>query len=199
MLNFWLRTHRTLSVAGTDSVDIKWNPHLKKYPLYLSTTVSRSQSPLYPFPAERNTDSGNEIEWKSGSIPHRACHHRILCRSRSRGPMRCPRQEYKRGLWERDYIVFSARLKPCACQYGILNGKNRPLIFKNLRKRVNPGPAVVHLSLWLLNPGVGTPGNSWWGCATRFVKPWPDFRPKNVIFHTRFQTWPLGRNYVIIT
>ena len=125
--------------------------------------------------------------------------HAILCRSRSRGRMRCPRQEYKRGLWERDYIVFSARLKPCACQYGILNGKNRPLIFKSLRKRVNPGPAVVHLSLWLLNPGVGTPGNSWWGCATRFVKPWPDVRPKNVIFHTRFQTWPLGRNYVIIT
>ena len=25
-----------------------------------------------------------------------------------------------------------------------------------------------------------------------------DFRPKNVIIHTRFQTWLLGRNYVII-
>ena len=35
----------------------------------------------------------------------------------------------------------------------------------------------------------GTAGNSWWGY----------FRPKTVIFHTRFQTWPLGRNYVIIT
>ena len=38
------------------------------------------------------------------------------------------------------------------------------------------------------DPG-GTTGNSWWGY----------FRPKTVIFHTRFQTWPLGRNHVIIT
>ena len=39
-------------------------------------------------------------------------------------------------------------------------------------------------------PGGGgsTPGNSWWGCAARFLKSWPDFRPKNVIFHTGFQT-----------
>ena len=44
----------------------------------------------------------------------------------------------------------------------------------------------------------GTPGNSWWGCAAWFSKSRPYFRPKNVIFHTRFQTWPL-RNYVIIT
>ena len=36
-------------------------------------------------------------------------------------------------------------------------------------------------------PGGGTPGNSWWGCAARFSKSWPYFRPKNVIFHTRFQ------------
>ena len=41
--------------------------------------------------------------------------------------------------------------------------------------------------------------NSWWGCAARFSKSWPYFRPKNVIFHTRFLTWPLSRNYVIIT
>ena len=27
---------------------------------------------------------------------------------------------------------------------------------------------------------------------------WPYFRPKNIIFHTRFQNWPLGRNYVTI-
>ena len=33
--------------------------------------------------------------------------------------------------------------------------------------------------------------NSWWGCAARFFKSWPDFRPKNVIFYTRFQTRPL--------
>ena len=40
--------------------------------------------------------------------------------------------------------------------------------------------------------GGGTPGNSWWGCAARFSKSWPDFRPKNVIFQTRFQTRPLN-------
>ena len=44
------------------------------------------------------------------------------------------------------------------------------------------------------SPG-GTPavGNSWWGCAARFSKSSPDLRPKNVIFHTRFQTWPSGK------
>ena len=58
--------------------------------------------------------------------------------------------------------------------------------------------------------GGGTPGNSWWGCAARFFKSWPYFRPKTCHFphlfsdktskiHTRFQTWPLGINYVIIT
>ena len=43
-----------------------------------------------------------------------------------------------------------------------------------------------------LGPGGGgvIPGNSWWGCAARFFKSWPYFRPKNVIFHTRFQTRP---------
>ena len=39
--------------------------------------------------------------------------------------------------------------------------------------------------------GGGTPGNSWWGCAARFSKSWPCFRPKNVSFHTRFQSRPL--------
>ena len=29
-----------------------------------------------------------------------------------------------------------------------------------------------------------SPGNSWWGCAARFSKSWPYFRPKNIIFHT---------------
>ena len=36
-----------------------------------------------------------------------------------------------------------------------------------------------------------TPGNSWWGCAARFSKSWPDVRPENVILLTRFQTRPL--------
>ena len=66
---------------------------------------------------------------------------------------------------------------------------------------------VSHLKLeatseWpnlLLESAGGTPGNSWQGCAARFFKSRPDFRPKNVIFHTHFQTWPLGRNYCIIT
>ena len=58
-----------------------------------------------------------------------------------------------------------------------------------------------HLSRWgtiMLMPlpgrgagGGGTPGNSWWGRASRFFKSWPYFRPKNVIFYTRFQTRPL--------
>ena len=42
----------------------------------------------------------------------------------------------------------------------------------------------------------GTSGNSWWECAAQFSKSWPYFRRKNVIFHIRFQTWPL-RNYVL--
>ena len=35
-------------------------------------------------------------------------------------------------------------------------------------------------------------GNSWWGCAVavRLSNLTPYFRPKNVIFHTRFKTWP---------
>ena len=48
-------------------------------------------------------------------------------------------------------------------------------------------------------PQGGTPGNSWWGCAARFFKSWPDLSPKTVLFHNRFQTWPLGRNYLITT
>ena len=29
------------------------------------------------------------------------------------------------------------------------------------------------------------------GCVARFSTSWPYFRPKHVIFHTRFKTWPL--------
>ena len=47
--------------------------------------------------------------------------------------------------------------------------------------------------------GGGTPKNSWWKfAATWFAKSSPYFRPNNIIFHTRFQNWPVGRNYVII-
>ena len=38
------------------------------------------------------------------------------------------------------------------------------------------------------SPEGGTTGNSWWGCGARFSESWPYCRPKNVIFHIRFQT-----------
>ena len=44
--------------------------------------------------------------------------------------------------------------------------------------------------------GGSTPGNSWWGCAARFSKSWPCFRPKYVSFHTRFQSRPLKSIHV---
>ena len=50
-------------------------------------------------------------------------------------------------------------------------------------------------SCWTLDPEGGkggTPGISWWGCAARVFKSWPNFRPKNVIFHIRFKWWELG-------
>ena len=49
-----------------------------------------------------------------------------------------------------------------------------------------------------LLPG-GTAGNSWWWCAARFSKSWPYFRPKNFIFHTRFQTWRWSQKAALIT
>ena len=49
-----------------------------------------------------------------------------------------------------------------------------------------------------LLPG-GTPGNSWWWCAARFSKSWPYFRPKNVLFRTRFQSWRWSQNAALIT
>ena len=45
----------------------------------------------------------------------------------------------------------------------------------------------------------GTPGDSCGGGggAARFCKSWSFFRPQNVIFHTRFQTWPLKSRPVV--
>ena len=48
-------------------------------------------------------------------------------------------------------------------------------------------PETLILSQTKIPKGVGTPENSLWGCATRFSKSRPYFRPKNVIFHTRLQ------------
>ena len=39
-----------------------------------------------------------------------------------------------------------------------------------------------------MHPLGGTAENYWWGCAARFFRSWPDFRPKNIIFYTPFQT-----------
>ena len=38
------------------------------------------------------------------------------------------------------------------------------------------------------SPGTGTPQTFGWGCAARFSKPWPYYRPKYIIFQTLFQT-----------
>ena len=42
--------------------------------------------------------------------------------------------------------------------------------------------------------GGGGYSPTWWGCAARFSKRWPYFRPKYMIFHTPFQTWPENLN-----
>ena len=52
--------------------------------------------------------------------------------------------------------------------------------------------------------GGGTPGNSWWWCAARFfilqiLTLFDLFRPKNVIFHSCFQTRPLKSTPVFTT
>ena len=41
-----------------------------------------------------------------------------------------------------------------------------------------------------LGPG-GTPWISWWGVCHPVLQILTHFRPKTIIFHTRFQTWPL--------
>ena len=59
---------------------------------------------------------------------------------------------------------------------------------------------------------MGTPGNSWWGVhvCRPVLQILNLFKTKKCNFphlfldqtskiHTRFQTWPLGRNYVVIT
>ena len=48
----------------------------------------------------------------------------------------------------------------------------------------------MHLFARTDPPGGGTPWNFGQGCAARISKSRPNFRPKNAISHTRFQTWP---------
>ena len=76
----------------------------------------------------------------------------------------------------------------------LINPTNRASTFRYVEPsfRQNIGPSsrkwiarCSTLLIWLFigNGGGGrNPKNSWWGCAARFAKSWPYFRPKNVIF-----------------
>ena len=48
-------------------------------------------------------------------------------------------------------------------------------------------PALILAKQPQILGGGDTSENSWWGCAARFFRSCPDFRPKNVIFHSHFQ------------
>ena len=91
-----------------------------------------------------------------------------------------------------------------------LTSFRQSLVFSFSFKKTRKEPLLTGWCESYRAAGGGTPGNSWWGCAARFFKSWPYFRPKTCRFphlfsdktskiHTRFQTWPLGTNYVIIT
>ena len=64
-----------------------------------------------------------------------------------------------------------------ASRSGVFNGKSHALKTV-IAGTIDPEKGDIHR-------------NSWWGCAAQFSKSWPCFRPKQAIFHTRFQTWPL--------
>ena len=67
--------------------------------------------------------------------------------------------------------------------------ENVLLVHQNSTPTVSPYKALQRC---VKRPGGGILlENSWWGRAARFFKSWPHFRPKNVIFHTTFQTRPL--------
>ena len=65
----------------------------------------------------------------------------------------------------------------------LFGGSSHSLNFDKFREILS----LIHFS-WSRE---GTPRNSLCKCVARFSKSWPYFRPKNVIFHTRFQTRPL--------
>ena len=50
----------------------------------------------------------------------------------------------------------------------------------------NKSAYELRITTFSSRPGGGTPWNFWWECAARISKS----RPKNVVSHTRFQTWP---------
>ena len=84
-----------------------------------------------------------------------------------------------------------------ACEYSLncsLHAKQIFYICSCSQKNRSARHACEYSQRPFVTPEKGpgsTPGNSWWGCAARFSKSWPCFRPKNVIFHTHFQTRPL--------
>ena len=72
-----------------------------------------------------------------------------------------------------------------------------PLHQHTAQRLCNHRMSCLRRFLWRKSP-VGYSRESLVGVASRISKLWPYFRPKNVIIHTRFQTWPLN-NSVIIT
>ena len=62
--------------------------------------------------------------------------------------------------------------------------------FHGVRKeRLAQWPPISDPKTTKMPRGGGTFRKIGWGCATRFLKPLPYFRPKSVIFLTLFQTW----------
>ena len=109
----------------------------------------------------------------------------------------------------REKKTDQSRSLGCADPKGVTSFR-QSLVFSFSFKKTRKEPLLTGWCESYRAAGGGTPGNSWWGFAARFFKSWPYFRPKTCHFphlfsdktskiHTRFQTWPLGTNYVIIT
>ena len=115
----------------------------------------------------------------------------------------------KKNSFTREKKTAQSRSMGCADLKGLTSFR-QSLVFSFSFKKTRKEPLLTGWCESYRAAGGGTPGNSWWGCAARFFKSWPYFRPKTCRFphlfsdktskiHTRFQTWPLGTNYVIIT
>ena len=90
---------------------------------------------------------------------------------------------------------------------GFLAGVSLPPPFSRAR-RVSLAPETLFpfpfkrlpRSLFLTQKRQKCPGGTsrkiGWGCAARFLKPLPYFRPKSLIFPTLFQTWSPGARRV---